>query len=393
MTHQNLRVLFIHNFYRQRAGEDESFVAERDQLRASGVAVQEYVRSNQEIPESRGVSTVALAWRTTRASDSVRDLRDVIVEERPDIAHFHNTFPLVSPAAYTPFRDAGIPVVQTLRNFRLFCANGVFFRDGHICEDCVGKSIRWPGVVHACYRSSRLHTLPVAAMETLHGWLGTWSRDVDIYVVPSRFMRDKLIDCGLEARKIRIKPDVVADPGRDDDDRQPYLLYVGRLVTEKGIGCLLRAHRLVSDIQLKVVGAAEDGATPPTSGEGVEYLGPLPHADVMHLMKRARLVVVPSESYETFGRTVVEAYACGTPVLASRVGALEEIVDDGVTGFLFSAGDSADMAGKIEQAWDAPEKLMIMGSKARQRYDSYHSSSAGTSRLRAIYREVLQPRG
>lgn len=379
-------ILVAHNFYQQAGGEDVVFAAETALLRARGHAVVEYVEDNREV---HGANQLTTGLRATWSRTSKARMGEVIAEHRPDIVHFHNTFPLISPSAYYAARAAGVPVVQTLHNYRLLCPDALFYRDGHVCEECLGRPVPWPGVAHSCYRGSRAATAAVAAMLTVHRLARTWARQVDAYVVLTEFARRKLIEGGLPAGKLMVKPHFVdPDPGPGTHDGS-FALFVGRLSAEKGVRTLLGAWELLAGrVPLRVVG---DG---PLGGEvadaarrlpDVEWLGARPGAEVADLMGRAALLVVPSECYETFGRVVIEAYARGTPVVVSDLGAVPELVEPGRTGLLAAPGDPARLAETVSSAWDRPEDLAAMGRAAREAYDARYTAERNYARLLEIY--------
>ncbi|MGH2556240.1 MAG: glycosyltransferase family 4 protein [Actinomycetota bacterium] len=384
------RVLLVHNRYQERAGEDLSFDADRRVLAENGVEITEYVRDNREIEGAGPFEKLRMVVGTSWAAGAKAEIRELLKEWRPDVVHFHNTFPLISPAPYWACRAAGVPVVQTLRNFRIFCAPGILFRDGHICHDCVGKLPQWPGVLHACYRGSRSQTVPVTAMQTFHGLAGTWTKLVDAYIAASPFMRSKLIELGLPSEKIHVRADVVegVSPG---NRHAAFALFVGRLTVEKGVRTLLDAWSTVVGMHLKLVGTGpletevrERVSSSDLHGR-VEVLGPLPSDQTIALIREAAVVVVPSESYETFGRVPLEAAGCGVPTIASRLGALTDTVQHGVTGLLFSPGVAADLAAAACWVRDHPDEMVEMGSKAREQYELHYSPSSTFERLMEIY--------
>jgi glycosyltransferase involved in cell wall biosynthesis len=387
-----VRVLLVHNRYKRPGGEDVVFEAEAALLRAHGHQVSEYVEDNSEIGYlNRPRVAVDTIW-SRRAG---RRLRSLLAEHTPDLVHFHNTFPLVSPAAYVTCRRAGVPVVQTLHNYRLICPNALLFRDGHPCEDCVTRvAAAWPGILHACYRSSRPQTAVVAAMLTVHRVRRTWSRDVTIYIALTNFAREKFIAGGLPAAKLLVKPNFVApDPGMAPAQKGCFL-FVGRLTEEKGIRTLLRTWtRGNVRVPLRIVGAgpleglvreAADGS------EFISYLGPLERAAVFQHMRSAHALVFPSEWYEALPVTILEAFACGLPVIAADRGAAGEIVRHGHTGLHFSPGDDHALEAQLSWAGRNPDALRSMGLAARQEYEAKYTAESNYSRLLEIYRLAIQ---
>ncbi|HEY0777777.1 MAG TPA: glycosyltransferase family 4 protein [Gemmatirosa sp.] len=373
----------MHNHYQQTGGEDQVVRAEVALLRARGHETISYSLDNSAID---GMSDVQLA-RTTFWNGAVyHELRELFRRHAPVAAHFHNTFPLVSPAAYYAAQREGVPVVQTLHNFRLVCPSGLLFRDGRSCEDCLGKSLAWPGVLHACYRNSRPVTAAVAAMVAFHRARGTWANAVDVYIALSAFARQKFADGGLPADRIVVKPNFLADDPGVGAHRGGYALFVGRLAREKGVRVLLDAWaRLRSPYTLKVVGSGPFDASTGPPVPGVEWLGQQPSARVLELMKDASFLLLPSECYENCPMTIVEAFATGLPVLASRLGSLAEMVRDHETGLHFRAGDPADLADRVEWAIANPAAMATMGRSARQEFDARYSADRHYERLREIY--------
>lgn len=384
-------ILVLHNRYQLRGGEDESTDLEVALLRARGHLVELLEVDNRTIAGRQ-------AWRAglqaVWAPSSYRAVSNRLRAERFDVVHVQNFFPLLSPAVLFAARAGGLPVVQTLRNYRLLCPNAVFFRDGHVCEDCLGKLVPWPGVLHCCYRSSRAATGAVAAMLVVHRLLRTWERTVDIFIALTEFARQKFIQGGLPADRIVVKPNFVdPDPGPGLHDGG-YALFVGRLSPEKGVRTLLAAwERLGPGIPLKIAG---DG---PLAGEvaracerhpQIEWLGAQPLERVYALMGAAALVIAPSEWYETFGRVVVEAYAKGTTVIASDLGALAELVEDGRTGLRFRPGNPEDLAAKVEWAWTHPRELAAMGQEARREYELKYTAERNYEQLMEIYRLAIE---
>lgn len=391
-----MRVLVVHNRYQQPGGEDLVFAAEAALLTAHGHAVEQLVFDNDAIASHRSVfDSTRLAGATVWSRPGYAAVRDAIRTFRPNVVHFHNTFPLVSPAGYYAARAERVPVVQTLHNFRLLCANGLFYRDGHVCEDCLGTSVPLPGVVHACYRDSRIASGAVVTMLTAHRALRTWTRMVDRYVVPGEFQRQKFLQGGLPTEKMVVKPNFVPDPSIGGG-RGNYALFVGRLSPEKGIRTLLQAwERLGEKIPLKIAGdgpLADDVADAQRRVSGIEWLGHLPPATVMTAMQDATLLIFPSECYEGQPRTILESFAVGTPVVAADLGAMGELIRTGHTGVHFRSGDPEDLARAVAEALADPTALARMREQARAEFEAHYTAEENYRRLIEIYRDVADER-
>lgn len=390
-----MRILILHNRYQQPGGEDSVAEAEKRLLLDGGHQVVEYSRHNDEIANYSLWQRATLAPRTVWAWDSFREITALLERERPDVAHFHNAFPLISPAAYYACWKKHVPVVQSLHNPRLLCPGAALYRNGRACQDCLGAAIPWPAVVHACYRGSRAQSVAVAAMLTSHRWLNTWLQRVTRYLVFTEFFRRKFIDGGLPAAKIITKPHFVApDPGVR---REPgaYALFIGRLASEKGVRTLLRAWERLKAVPLRLRGEGpmmpEVRRTINRNGTALQLVPRLRRSELVSLIKGARFLVWPSEGfYETFGLVAVEAFACGLPVIASRLGAMAEIVADGKTGLHFTSGDPEDLAVKVDWAWTHPREMEEMGRQARAEYEAKYTAQRNYELLMEVYRSAFQ---
>ena len=383
-----------HNYYQQPGGEDRSFAAEADVLETHGHTLHRYIKHNDAVG---AMNKVALLRATLWNGDIYNELRDLFRSTRFDVAHFQNTFPLISPAAYYAAQAENIPVIQTLRNYRLICPNAIFFRDGHVCEDCMGKAVPYPGVLHNCYRDSKVQSAVVASMLTVHRARKTWTQQVDCYIALTEFARQKFIQAGLDGDKIVVKPNFLqSDPGAGSG-KGDYLVFVGRLTREKGVWTLLEAMRKLGTVPLKIVG---DGPDLPAMREFIQTHG-LDHVDLLgrrkaeetlEIMKGARALVLTSEWCETFGRVAIESFACGVPVIASRLGAVAEVVSDGINGWHFNPGDAEDLVEKAEAAWANPEKSAAMGRAGRQTYEENYTAAHNYQLLKEIYTRVIEQR-
>ncbi|MEM9089726.1 MAG: glycosyltransferase family 4 protein [Cyanobacteria bacterium P01_F01_bin.53] len=384
-----MRVLSVHNGYKIRGGEDESCAAEEAMLRKWGHQVETYKDHNDRIGE---FNPAHLALKTVWSQDTFKAVRSQLQQAPCDVVHVQNFFPLISPSIYFAAGAAGVPVVQTLRNYRLLCPNALFFREGRVCEDCLGKSVPYPGVMHGCYRNSAAASAGVAAMLTAHNAINTWQDRVDLYITLTEFARQKFIEAGFPAHKIVVKPNFVApDPGVGQGEGD-FALYVGRLSVEKGLDTLLNAwQKLSKPMPLKIVG---DGPLSDMVEETIarsphiSWLGRQPMPEVHQLMGEAQFLVFPSKWYETFGRVAVEAYAKGTPVVASNIGAIAEIVDSGRTGLHFQPGDADDLASQVEWFLAHPDVLAQMRKTVRAEYEAKYTAEKNYQQLIDIYQQA-----
>jgi glycosyltransferase involved in cell wall biosynthesis len=383
-----MRILLAHNRYVTRGGEDAVFDQERDLLREHGHDVIEYLRDNRELAAGRRIGQVADAiW----SRDSARVVGDLLDEHRPDVVHVHNTWPQLTPAIYYAAAHRSVPVVQTLHNYRLLCANAMLLRNGAVCEDCVGKRLAWPAIQHKCYRSDRAASAVMVASTGIHRALGTWRHRVTRYVALSEFSREKLLDAGLPPDRVVIKPNFASDRHGDADLNGPRSggLFVGRLSVEKGVDVLLEAWQELTT-PLRLVGPGDFTAEQrELLVPAIERMGFVDDPTLMSAMREASFMVVPSLVYEGFPMVVAEAYAAGLPIIASRLGALAELVEDGQTGLHYTPGDASDLADKVRWAAGHPEEMRVMGEQARKRYEDRYAPEANYRRLMEIYADAL----
>jgi len=381
-----MRVLFIHNKYLQYGGEDAVVRDERELLSGRGIEVQKYERDNLDIAN---LSRFRVAADTIWSSRSAREVGVVLDRFRPDVVHCHNTFPLVSPSVYQAAGERGIPIVQSLHNFRLACPQAFLLRDDKPCEDCLGK-LPWRGVVHRCYRGSATQSAVLVAMVGVNRMLGTYQKSVTRYVALNEFCRKKFIQSGLPADRIVVKPNFVDLPAVPADTPREGGLFVGRLSREKGIQAIADAFRTgaLGSGTLDVIGDGPDAEL--LNGiDGIRRHGRKTSEQTYQAMSQAAYLLMPSIWYENFPRVLVEAFACGLPVITSRLGAMAELVEDGVTGLLAEPGDAADLAEKIAWAHRNPAAMRAMGQAARRHYEQKYTGEVNFQRLTAIYREAI----
>lgn len=384
-----MRILTAHNYYLEPGGEDEVFSSEARLLEDRGHTVLRHSTDNRR---TLGMSRIEVAAKAVWNRKAGRELGSLIERRRPEVVHFHNTFPLLSPACYGAARARGAAVVQTLHNYRLLCPNALLERGGSACESCLGRAVAWPGVLHGCYRRSRAATAAVAGMSAVHRAAGIWANAVDLYVALTAFARSRFVAGGLPAGKIVVKPNFVwPDPGAGTETGG-YAVFAGRHMEEKGLGVLAGAwERLNGSPPLKTVGGGPDEAV--LGGvTGVELLGHRPRAEVLGLMRQAAFLVFPSLCYEGLPMVILEAFCCGLPVIASRLGAMAEIIEDGRTGLLFTPGDAADLAAKVEWLLAHPVALARMRREARAEFEAKYTAARNYEMLMEIYERARASR-
>ena len=384
----------VHNFYRQAGGEDVVFESEKRLLERAGHTVIPYVRSNMELKDNSFVDRIGIAAGMIWSQESRQNLAGILDAECPDLVHVHNTFMAISPSIYSVCSDRGIPVVKTLHNFRLLCPGASFFRNGVVCEECLDHSL-FRSIRHGCYRNSRQASGAVASMLATHRALGTWQKSVTRFIALTHYAKEKFVRAGYPADKFVVKANFVdSDPG-EKVVAGKYALFIGRVDETKGTKVLLDAwKRLRVKCPLHVVGDGPDrqwmeAKVRELRLSEVTFRGRLSHAEALQAVKGARFTVMPSTWYETFGLCIIESFACGTPVLCSRLGAMSEIVDDQVTGLHFNTSDPDDLAKKVEWAWNHPLELARMGRAARRKYESDYTAEKNYSLLIETYKEAI----
>ncbi len=379
-----MKILIAHNSYQLQGGEDAVVDAEIALLRDHGHEVRVYRRHNDEL---NNMSRPAAALTTIWSRQSASAIKDVCDDFHPDVIHVHNSFPLISPSLYWIASRKKVPIIQTLHNFRLLCPQAIFLRNEKVCEDCLGK-FPWRAVTRKCYRNSTLQSAVITGMLGAHRMLGTYQSKVTRYIALNTFCRDKLVAGGLPEKLFRIKPNFIDSAALPDWHARRGGLFVGRLSSEKGLDVLTAAVSNAGIQDIDVIGSGPMD-TLATSTFGEQYLGFLPLDKIIARMRSALFLIVPSICYESFPRTIVEAFACGLPVIASRLGALPDLVQDGVTGLLFNPGDPADLAAKIKWAQSNPEKMLTMGRAARIEYEAKYTPQRNYQTLIDIYDEAI----
>lgn len=386
-----MKILFVHNRYLQAGGEDNVVVAEAKLLADYGHEVECWSVDNKDLPT--GLSgKIKTALTTSYSSASRAIARDKLQRFKPDVVHVHNFFPQISPSIYDACLDEGVPVVQTLHNYRLICPGAMLMRQGNICEQCITGS-PYQAAWYGCYRGSKLGSLVVAHMVAQHRKKGTWQRKVNRFIALTEFAKSKFVAAGFPADKIAVKANFLRDTLQKEFSINPetpsFALFVGRVSEEKGINTLLQAWLTLDEqAQLKVAGIGPlDGLL--VGKNNVVALGRQSSDEVSQLMQQAEFLVLPSEWYEGFPLVLVEAFAHGLPVLASRLGSMADIIKDGETGVLFTPGDADDLASKAKWLLDNPQQVKKLGENARRTFLEKYTAEQNYVELIAIYKEAM----
>lgn len=388
-----MKILFIHNYYKQPGGEDVAFSSTVSLMQVHGHETHSYILNNLNIDDSRKINiSLSTLWSRT----SFYEIISILKKERPDIVHAFNTFPLISPSLYYACRSQEIPVIQSLDNPRLVCPAASFYRNNQLCTICLDHRSPWLGVFHGCYHHSKIHTSIVATMLTIHQWMGTWTNKVNLYLVATQFYRDLFIRGGLPQEKIIIKPHFAIQElvPMEGSKKGGYVLFVNRLDPEKGVKTLLEAwDQLSLPLIIRGSGQLESMVQEwikKNPNKPVKLVERLSRTEIYGLMNHARFLVWPSEGYyETFGLTAVECFSLGIPVVASRIGVMAEIIQDGVTGLLFNPGDPEDLAKKVRWLWERPEECQRMGENARREYEQKYTPERNYQLLMDIYQKTV----
>jgi glycosyltransferase involved in cell wall biosynthesis len=393
-----MKVVVVHNRYRSGTPSGENRVVDQENaaLSAAGHEVIRFERSSDEIASWPAVKKATMPARVVWSGETRRDLTAVLRACRPDVVHVHNTFPLMSSAVLYACRDAAIPVVTTLHNYRLACVSGDFFRNGAICHDCAHDRLPIKGALRGCYRSSRAASLPTTV--AIGTQRSAWRSMVSAYVFISASQRDLLSGLDLAQERVFVAHNLV--PRRSVPPAQPEhtVLYAGRLDETKGISLLMNAWDRYSSgaaqskLCLVIAGAGsmeQDVAAWASTRPSVTMLGQVSSSRCLELMSRARAVLVPSVWEETFGLVAVEAMAAGVPPIAAGHGSLVELIDPGVDGVLFAPNDPAALALAIGDVAARPELYAAYGRAARESYEQRFNPERSLERLIDIYRFAI----
>jgi glycosyltransferase involved in cell wall biosynthesis len=390
-----MKILIIHNQHRSgsASGDDKVFAEEAKLLASKGHEVTTYTIANDEYDDFKLKNKATMIFKVIWAKEAYKKIGYIIEKKNPGIVHFHNIFPLISPSGYYACSQAGVPVVQTLHDYRLLCPMAFFMRNGKVCENCTKYGL-WQSILFRCLRGSLLQTGAAAAMVGIHRLLRTWRKKIDLYICLSNFQRNKFLQAGFPADKMVVKPNFLPNPPEPNYNNKDYAIYAGRLGEEKGLKTLLHAWKKLPKAKLKILGSG------PSENElkhiadalqlnNVEFLGLQPHKQCIDFIRKARFLIMPSLWYETFGLTMIEAFACGKPVIASNLGAMAELVEDGKTGLLFEPCNADDLAEKLLFLWNHDNAVKVMSENARSEFEAKYTSERNYQLLMGIYQKAI----
>lgn len=393
----NINIMLVHNYYRSAApsGENQVFEAEKQLLFNNGHALEIFTRHSDEIHAKGVVGMFQGALATPLNPWMCKAIQQRVDVFKPHVVHIHNTFPLLSPAIFLAIRNRAARVL-TLHNYRIFCPAAIPMRDGKVCTECLDKKSALPSLIHGCYRNSRVATLPLAIKVWLHRALGTWTNEVDAFICLSEFQRDLMIEAGLPAEKVHVKPNFY--PGNPDvipwQQRKPYIVFAGRLTAEKGVINLLKAWQLWGPDapELRIVGDGELRQDLESLAKGlpVRFLGQVSAEGAQQQIAQACLQILPSECFEGFPMVVREAFAFGTPAAVSDLGPLPTIVEHGKSGIVFQPANPQSLLAKVREAWETPGLLAVLGAGARQEFESKYTEEANYKILMDIYQKAIE---
>ncbi len=384
-----MKVLLVHNSYGKFSGEESVVDTQAKLLENNGHKVLRFERSSAEL---RSLSSKYKAFFTgIHNPAAARQIRIILNAFSPDVVHIHNLFPLISPAILPECRKAGIPVVMTVHNYRLICPNGLHMTRGQICNKCCGGK-EWWCVLRNC-ESSFFKSFGYALRNYFARKRRLFYDNVTLYACLTEFHKKRLIYSGFPENRISVVPNMCNIQDETQTTEGSYVGFMGRISPEKGVDVLLQCAKLLDPIHFRIAGNYVHGYDISRDApSNVEFCGFLEGENLNIFRRQMRIAVMPSRWYETFGLILAEAALYGKPVIAARLGAMAEIVDDGKTGLLFEPGDAEDLAHKIKILWNDPELCHQMGEAGRKKALQEYSADKYYGRLMTIYKNAIELR-
>ena len=390
-----MKILICHNYYKYRGGESQTVLKEKLLLESKGHKVILFTKDNKNIDNYNLIRKIIFFLNVVFSFDTYRTIKEIIRKEKPDIVHIHNVFPLISPSVYYALKNLKVPVIQTVHNYRLLCPNGLFLdKDGKLCERCKNGDF-FNAVIRKCYRNSYLQSFGMALTLYIYRRLNAFINKTDFFITPSNFLKQKLVEGRIPAEKIVVKPHFVeCDKIKPAYEFDNYAVYMGRLSPEKGLFNLLEAWKKISGVTLKVIG---DGIIRNELEEfvvrekipNIEFLGFIDGTKRIEILEKAMFSVLPSQCFENMPYAALESFACGVPIIASRIGGLGELVTDGVTGFLFEVGNTDDLIRKVSKLINNEQLLLEMRYNTRRHAEERFSEDIAYKGIMDVYNKTM----
>jgi glycosyltransferase involved in cell wall biosynthesis len=382
-----MNILIIHNEYSVYGGEDRAVNLQAKVL-AKKHTVYEYIKSNKNYKRKGFIKNILAGLNIIYSLSSKRDVNDILKKNKIDVVLVHNLYPLISPSVLSTIKKYNIPIVMTLHNYRLKCVNGLFLREGRICEKCADRNSIW-GMIYNC-KGNILESIIYSFALTLHNQLRLFDKYIDVFIAPSKFVKEKLCSYGINKKKIVVIPHFQTAINTLESCIGDYALFVGRLSKEKGIYTLIDAFKDISDKKLIVVGDGPERKKlekiiRKNQLENVELVGFKNGAELEQYYLNCKFVIVPSECYEVFGYINIESFKYKKPVIGANAGAIPEIIEDGKTGLIFKSGNKADLIDKVNQLWYDNDKIKIMGEETYKRLQLYYTEEKYSQALENIF--------
>lgn len=392
MEEKKQNILIVHNYYQIPGGEDTVVANEKKMLEDHGHKVILYTRNNSELKEMSKLQKLKLPFTTIFNPRTYKDIKRIIRKENIDVVHVHNTLNLVSPAVYYAALSCKVPVVQTVHNFRLLCPGATFYRDGHICEDCVHHGLKC-AIKHNCYRGSKAQTLVCVVNTWIHRMTGVYGKIN--YICLTEFNKQKLLELKqIKEDKVFVKPNFVESNETfiPEEQRKDQFVFAGRLDKLKGIDILLKAWKQMGAKAPKLIvcgtGPMEKWCKEFAKSNklNVEFKGCVPNAEVLKIVASSKALVLPTQWYEGFPMSIVEAFSVGPPVICSDLGNAGSIVEEKITGFKFQYNESDSLKCVIKEFESYDIKLLQQSAYGK--YRRYFDQNRNYEMFQTIYREI-----
>lgn len=393
-----MKILVVHNYYQVFGGEDRVTMNEQELLREKGEDVIVFEKNNNSIHDFGFMDKVAFFPNAIHHRKHLRELRDLVEERQPDVAHIHNIFPLISPQIYPVLKSLKVPIIQSFHDHRLamLCPQGNAFRDGKSCDLCHNGNYLH-SIRHKCIRSNLPLSITYAYAVAKTYYMGVLENNVTLGIYFNDYMKYKLIKIGFPEKKLILKPHFIKDDvGLPTYKQDNYAVFIGAVSPHKGVLTLIRAFKdLKIQLRLKIIGNGESFAEINKYIEHhkldrVEMMGFIKGNERLDILKNAKFSIVPSEVWETFCMSALESLACGVPVIGTNMGSIPYLIKPRETGLLFESGNADDLKNKIEWMCNHPSERLAMGKKGRKVFEEQYTADTNYKRLLEIYRTSIQ---